>query len=239
MAADAALLETVAAGGAPAIRIYRWQPACLSFGRNQRTAGIDPSRISAQGWDVVRRPTGGLAVLHDREITYAVVAPAASLGGPRAGYRRIHGSIARGLAGLGIPTDLAAPGSLPSPDGEIPACFAAPAGGEVLVRGRKLVGSAQRCERRTILQHGSLLLSGRQARIDAVLGGAAGPDGSIALDEVLPRVPPIRQILSALLDGFRGGLGIELAPDDLSGDERALAGRLEDMYRDDAWTWRR
>lgn len=241
MAIDAALLASVADGAVPSIRFYRWSPACLSFGRNQAARDVyDRDRAAGRGWDVVRRPTGGLAVLHDAELTCSVVVPLGRLGGPRATYRRIHQAIAAGLATLGVRTSLAAAGSARTPDGAA-ACFASPAGGEILVAGRKLVGSAQRVERRTILQHGSLLLSGRQARVDEVRADAdaPNPDGSIALDELLAAAPSAADLSRALASGFAAELGIALEPADLSDDERGLARRLEATYRDDAWTWRR
>ena len=235
MAVDAALLQSVADGAPPVVRVYRWQPACLSFGRNQRARGAwDAGQLAARGWDVVRRPTGGLAVLHDAELTYAVVAPAGALGGPRRAYRILHEAIAGALNTLGVRAGLAGAGVVPSPDGAVPVCFASPVGGEVLAGGRKLVGSAQRCERRTILQHGSLLLSGRQDRIDG-----DGRDESIALDEVMETPPTLETLAAALRAGFRDTLGVDLGPADLSERERALARQLEDVYRDDAWTWRR
>ncbi|MGH7443696.1 MAG: lipoate--protein ligase family protein, partial [Longimicrobiales bacterium] len=167
MAVDQALLESVAAGAPPVLRLYRWRPACLSFGRNQAAAGIyNESRARLLGIGIVRRPTGGLSVLHDAELTYAVVAPAAMLGGPRAAYHAINRALAMGLQDLGIPAELAGGARRTSVTaafrGAQP-CFALPAGGEVVVNGRKLVGSAQRVERRTILQHGSILLDGSQA----------------------------------------------------------------------------
>jgi lipoyl(octanoyl) transferase len=164
MAVDHALLETVQAGGQPVLRLYRWQPACLSFGRHQHACGVyDEARLRAGGIDAVRRPTGGLAVLHDRELTYCVLVPAERLGGARAAYRMINRSLVDGLRRLGVPAVLAGSATPRDPrrDSAQP-CFHAPAEGEVVAGGRKLVGSAQRAERRTLLQHGSILLDGSQ-----------------------------------------------------------------------------
>jgi lipoate-protein ligase A len=243
MALDAALLASVAAGASPAVRFYRWAPACLSLGRNQLANDVyDRTRVAALGIDIVRRPTGGLAVLHDDELTYAVTAPAALFGGPRAAYRDIHRAIAAGLATLGIETRLAAANStLPERGISAAPCFAAPAGGEVVVGDRKLVGSAQRCERRTLLQHGSILIDGRQERVDALRSRPAptSTDTSVALAELLGSVPAWDSLLNALARGFEQVLGVCLQPAPLDEGERALAGRLEETYRDDAWTWRR
>lgn len=243
MAIDAALLASVAAGAPPAIRLYRWRSACLSLGRNQVALGVyDPDRAARAGIDVVRRPTGGLAVLHDDEITYSVTVPVRALGGPRAAYRRIHEAIAAGLARLGVPARLAgAATAVPVlPGAAAPACFAVPMGGEVLAGGGKLVGSAQRTERRTILQHGAILLSGNQARVASLRADALDEvDGSVALADLLDPVPAPARVAAALRRGFAEGLGIDPVTATLTPAEQRLAGQLETKYRDDAWTWRR
>jgi lipoate-protein ligase A len=110
-----------------------------------------------------------------------------------------------------------------------------------VVGDRKLVGSAQRCERRTLLQHGSILIDGRQERVDALRSRPAptSTDTSVALAELLGSVPAWDSLLNALARGFELVLGVCLQPAPLEEAERALAGRLEETYRDDAWTWRR
>lgn len=165
MAVDQALLEGVREGAPPALRFYRWSPGCLSFGRNQPVRGrYDADAARSRGIDIVRRPTGGLAVYHERELTYAVAAPVAAIGKPRAAYRTINRGLADGLARLGVPVRLVGDGG---PGGELGSgpCFHEGAPGEVLAEGRKLVGSAQRSEGRCILQHGSILLDGDQAEV--------------------------------------------------------------------------
>ena len=150
MAVDEALLASVQNGAAPVLRLYRWSPACLSFGRNQAAAGIyEPQRLRTAGIDVVRRPTGGLAVLHDQELTYAVVAPAGLLGGPRATYVTINAVLVAALASVGAPAALAG-GSHAARPASLEPCFQAPSAGEVVAGDAKLVGSAQRCEQHTV-----------------------------------------------------------------------------------------
>ncbi len=187
MALDAALLASVQAGGPPVLRFYRWDPACLSFGRNQPARGLyDVARARTRGIDFVRRPTGGQAVLHDDELTYAVVAPLRLIGRPRDAYRRINQALVAGLLELGIRAMVApAMGTGAGGAGKVEwsdACFRRPAPGEVVAGGRKLVGSAQRTEGRVILQHGSLLLGGSQGVAEDLLfqasrgvGTGAGP----------------------------------------------------------------
>ena len=275
MAIDQALLESVQAGGRPALRFYRWRPACLSFGRNQPARGLcDRAAAARRGVDIVRRPTGGLAVLHDRELTYAVAVPVGTLGTPRETYRALNRALMAGLRELGLEAELAAPapawaaavpmpaarnrGPSPAPQPRAgssahasvavatpagalrtaaPSCFQAPAPGEVVVGGRKLVGSAQRVERRTILQHGSLLLEGDQALVAELMAGPP-PPAPATLAAALGRRPDPAEVVVALRAGFEAALGIRLAPDELSRAERERADRLVAHFLSDAWTWR-
>lgn len=108
MAVDEALIGGVAAGAPPVLRLYTWSPACVSLGRNQPARGRFDARLAQRrGIDIVRRPTGGLAVYHDRELTYAVAVPVALLGGPRRTYREINRAIVNGLRKLGVAASVA------------------------------------------------------------------------------------------------------------------------------------
>ncbi len=263
MAVDRALLESAGNGGCT-LRLYAWSPACLSFGRNQRASGLfDPRAIAARGFDVVRRPTGGLAVLHDAELTYSVTGPVRRLGRPRAAYRAVNAALVEALRSLGVPAGLAPAGPSPHPgrDAASP-CFDAPAPGEVVARQRKLVGSAQRTERGAILQHGSILLSGRQSQVadlraaDAErpsmpsalpsmpaarpsAGVAAASAGSITLTELLPTAPTPDDVAAAVIAAFVRVFDAAMEPDPLGTDEVARALELEARFSDRAWTWRR
>ena len=245
MAVDQALFRSVQAGGAPVLRFYRWSPACLSLGRHQRALGVyDPARVQARGWDVVRRPTGGLAVLHDAELTYAVIAPTALLGGPRRAYLSINQALVAGLHRLGVGASLGTGPDArgPSPDAMHP-CFERPAPGEVVVGGRKLVGSAQRVERHTLLQHGSVLLAGSQDDVLALHAPAvpirAAAGGDVTLTELLGAPPPWRALLDALQTAFAGSFGVRLVPAGLAAAERAAVAAELDRFSADSWTWRR
>ena len=151
MRIDEALLEDVLRSGTAYLRLYCWDPPTLSIGRNQPDV--------FEHVPVVRRPTGGQAVWHEHEVTYAVAAPIALYGSLRNAYCEIHTIIAAALRSLGVPAVLA-PAVRPS--GRPAVCFATPVGGEILVNGRKLVGSAQVRRGNAFLQHGSILLSGKQ-----------------------------------------------------------------------------
>ncbi len=170
MTIDADLLAETARTGRAFLRLYRFDPPCLSLGRNEPAAArYDRAAIARRGLDVVRRPTGGRAVWHEHEVTYAVAAPLAAFGSLRNAYHTIHDRIAAALRSLGADATLAPYHPPPSGRVDQPAsCFATPVGGEVLVAGRKLVGSAQVRKRNAFLQHGSILLDGSQEIIAAV-----------------------------------------------------------------------
>ena len=242
MAVDHALLESVQAGGAPALRLYLWNPPTLSFGRNQRARDVyDAARAAAAGIDVVRRPTGGLAVLHDRELTYCVLAPLEPLGGPRRAYELINDALVAALRSLGVAASRARGGRARAPHHDtLEPCFQEPAAGEVVAGGRKVIGSAQRCERRVLLQHGSILLDGTQTTVQHLQTSpsVAAQDAGVTLRELLGCSPPAAEVAAAVEVAFAQTFGICLAPAALTRDERVRAGELESRYADTAWTWR-
>ena len=240
MAADHALLEQVQAGGSPVVRLYRWDPPTLSFGRNQPAAGLyDDDSARALGIRFVRRPTGGQAVLHDDELTYAVVAPVDVLGRPRAAYGRINRALVAGLRLLGI--DACSGPAATGPVDWAAACFRAPAEGEVVAGGRKLVGSAQRTERRVILQHGSILVGGSQAAAEELLVERR-PVAEVAwttVEQELGRRPGWKALAESVAAGFMSELGTSLAPTALPREAAEAASRLREHYASAEWTWRR
>ncbi|HUF11653.1 MAG TPA: hypothetical protein VMN78_00970 [Longimicrobiales bacterium] len=249
MAVDQVLLDSVKAGGRPTLRFYRWKPACLSLGRNQPARDRYDADGPTPGIHVVRRPTGGLAVFHDQELTYSVACRVGDLGSPRATYLRVHRAIAAGLASLGAETALSPRRASRAPVPADPAgvCFHSAAEGEVLAPAGKLVGSAQRCEQRSILQHGSILLDGSQERAGAAVvrkrAGAAPAavarvGGVATLTELLGRRPAEAELLSAIAAGFTASMGIRLAPAWLAADEAGRLEAAEARYRSENWTWR-
>src|SRR5690606_20969533 len=142
-----------------------WNRSSVSFGRNEPASALyDRAALSEAGTHCVRRPTGGRAVVHERELTYCVVVPARAWGGPRRAYRRLNDALAAALRSLRAPAEVSAAGASQGP-GAGP-CFAAPAPGEVVAGGRKLVGSAQARIGGALLQHGSILVGGDQALLE-------------------------------------------------------------------------
>ncbi len=147
---------------APALRLYFWKPWAVSLGRHQDPErALDRSALAERGYDWVRRPTGGRAVLHADEITYCIVAPLLGpfAGGLAASHRRIAAALARFYQGFDLSVGLTRPASPKDLDPRVVApCFVAPGLAELELAGRKLAGSAQRRGRRALLQHGSLPL---------------------------------------------------------------------------------
>jgi lipoate-protein ligase A len=242
MAVDEALAQTVRDGGPPVLRVYRWSPPCLSLGRNQPTHGYDRAEIALRGLDVVRRPTGGRAVLHHRELTYSVAAPQGALGGPREAYAAINRALVAGLQALGIPAHLQPAGTERAPIPSLAPCFEQPVEGEVTAAGRKLVGSAQRTEAGVMLQHGSLPIQDDQSTVPLLLraGFEAGPvEPPATLADLLGTAPDWDALVEALASGWQAGLGVGLVRDGLTEDEVRRAEGLRGRYDDPAWTWHR
>ena len=251
MARDHALAELVGHPEA-VLRLYRWRPATLSLGRNEPFGEIHRGLLAGSpNVGVVRRPTGGRAVLHDRELTYAVAAPVGAFGGLRAAYRAINRALAEGLRRLGVAAELAGPRSPRIISREhrerrsaplAGACFADSAEGEVVAGGRKLVGSAQRRIGRAFLQHGSLLLDDDQGALLAGAGedpGAEAGAGHATLADLLDAVPPWSMLTTALADGFAAALGGSWRRAAITPAEVALSNRLLARYGSREWTRRR
>ncbi len=236
MALDQAMLDR-AGRGETWLRLYRWAPHCLSFGRHEPALRrYDRARIESLGLDVVRRPTGGRAVWHAEELTYAIAAPADELGGLRQAYHEIHAMLLDGFVRLGIAGELAPAGRPVGPAAG--ACFASPAGGEIMVGGRKAVGSAQLREGAGLLQHGSILLAGRQDVVHAVTRGECPPDLAGSLTEYTGTdLDPGRvaeAVAAAAVDRWDGEW---MRPDDCAG-LLTEAAAYEARFRSPEWTWR-
>ncbi len=218
MAIDQALLEAAERTGRAFLRLYRFDPPCLSFGRNEPARErYDRAVMTHRGLDAVRRPTGGRAVWHEHEVTYAVAAPLGLLGSLRASYLAIHTRLAAALDALGVRATVAPDRPTARPPDRPGPCFAASVGGEVLIDGKKVIGSAQVRRGGALLQHGSILLDGSQggrgggARgIRARRRGAAGRPAT----SVRPSArPPDRRLSRSRLDLAPLGGGWDLTRD--------------------------
>jgi lipoate-protein ligase A len=251
MAVDEAILSTLLEeNSAPTLRLYGWSPPCLSLGRSQSFAEVDLAACRAAGVDVVRRPTGGRAILHTDELTYSVslrqTDPLAA-GGILESYRRLSEGLLAGLQNLCVDA-VQAEGSRQRTDDLTAVCFDTPSSYEVTVGGRKLVGSAQWRGRDGVLQHGTLPLCGDLGRILAYLDLSdaereaqrqALRRRALTLEEALGRPVSFAQAAQALADGFARALGITLIPGGLTGPERELAAQLrQSRYAAPEWTAR-
>ena len=234
MAIDQALLDLAREKGERWMRVYRWEPHCLSFGRHEPASRrYDRERIAALGLDVVRRPTGGRAVWHGGEVTYALAGPHRDLGGPREAYLGIHRMLLDGLGALGVEGELAPVRRATGVDAG--ACFAAAAGGEIMVGGRKVVGSAQLRQGSALLQHGSILLQDDQSTVRQVTRGGAPSDLSAPLARVLGRAldpAAVAEALASAAERWAGGCRMA-RPDRVL----ELAASHFPRFRAEEWTW--
>jgi lipoate-protein ligase A len=258
MAIDEAVLDTYAVeGGLPTLRFYTWSPPTLSLGYGQTIqSDIDFAQCQARGIDVVRRPTGGRAVLHDHEVTYSLVISANDARvttGILAAYLTISQALIRGLSYLGITAELLPlrRGIPPSSDKASPICFATPSSYEVAVAGRKIIGSAQRRAHGVIMQHGSIPLSWNLECMRAVFGRSSFGSRSVqgqtdyrlqmtSLQEAGGRTYDYAEVVTALTRGVAESWEVDLLPSQLTAAERQLSAHLcTTKYRSEAWTWHR
>ncbi|NLE45873.1 MAG: lipoate--protein ligase family protein [Chloroflexi bacterium] len=233
MAVDEAILQAIAAGESlPTLRLYGWDPACLSLGRAQRVTDVDRHALSRDGVDLVRRPTGGRAILHIDELTYSVIAPETEervAGGIMESYRRISTGLVRGLELLGI-HDIVADQRVKRRETAGPVCFEIPVDYEITVHGRKLVGSAQMRSSGVVLQHGAVPLTGDISRICNYLSSQQDPGRVLAravtVEVALGRIVTWDEVADALGRGFSEVLNLDLQPIELTQSERARAAEL-------------
>jgi lipoate-protein ligase A len=211
MATDLALLDAVAAGAPPALRLYRWSPPALSLGRFQPGDDVDHPACRRHGVEVVRRPTGGKALLHGADLTYAVAMPRPSGARGRVGavYLLLADALSAGLARLGVEAVVA------RSEGPVgPVCFASQQGADLRVAERKVCGSAQVHRDGAVLQHGALLLDRLPFDETDLLRGAGDRDGrarlraaTVTLRELAVTVD-VRTVAEALVEGFAEALDL-------------------------------
>ncbi len=239
MAFDEALMLRAARTGEAVFRVYGWSGPALSLGRNQRARGCyDEAGAGEQGIAFVRRPTGGRALLHHHEVTYSATLPLDEAGDARAAYDFVNGVLLAALARLGVKAGLAAE-PISMPPGLRP-CFDVPAAGEIVVQGRKLVGSAQWRRSGALLQHGSILIRDDQAIVSRLTRSASpDPPRAATLSDALGREPSPDEVSGPILESLQAAVGARaesLCPDEEL--ERDVE-RLRVTYADAAWTWRR
>ena len=216
MALDEAILESVGKGDSlPTLRFYGWDPACLSIGYAQSITEIDYEAIEQRLWDVVRRPTGGKAILHIDEFTYSVIASRAEpriAGDVLHSYRDIAQALLMGLHLLGIPAisqpDYSSGGIRPDTG---PICFEVPSKYEITVHHKKIIGSAQARKKAGILQHGSLPLIGDGLGIVHVLRFEPGQSREDALESLSKRATTASKELNRTVSWNEAARAFEIA----------------------------
>ncbi len=253
MALDESILEHVHRGEAiPTLRLYAWTPACLSLGHAQPFADVDVARLRAHGWDVVRRLTGGRAILHTDELTYSVTAPADEprvAGTVLESYNRLAGALMRAVHDLGLPVEMKEHSNRSLTPMLNPVCFEVPSTYEITVRGKKLIGSAQARKKEHMLQHDSLPLHGDLTRICQVLvfvDEAAREQAAVRLlerattvESVLGRVVDCETAVQAFVRAFENELGLTFEEGEVSASEQARAEELvREKYAHPSWTER-
>jgi len=242
MARDTALQARAARTGETVFSIYSWIRPTLSLGRNQPASGLyDLGKLRAAGIEVVRRPTGGRAILHHREVTYSVTSPVRDAAPLRETYSRINRILQTGLSQLGVSVE-AVPRSLSTrtPGGR--SCFETPGEGELVAQGSKLVGSAQWRDDGALLQHGSILVNDDQSQLTAFAAGAREGGALIptpaTLNALLGRSPDANEVASAMFDAVRS-----LEDEDATAlDEDDVRDEMLEHvphFLDEDWTWRR
>lgn len=239
MARDEALMRWSARTGHAAFRVYAWSKPTLSLGRNQRARGCyDTAAAHAQGIGIVRRPTGGRALLHHREITYSATLRAPDPASAAAAYAFINEVLLDALARMGVTAALAS-GAAPLPPGLRP-CFDAPSAHEIVLGAHKLVGSAQWRHGNALLQHGSILVRDDQHLIaDLLLAqDEAAAARAATLAGALGRDPSPAECAGAIRASLAGRTG-SVRDMDAGREIEACAAGLRAAYADDSWTWRR
>jgi len=254
MAVDESILNASTQGLVPpTLRLYAWTPTCLSLGYAQPFRDIDFENLNKYGWHYVRRATGGRAILHTDELTYAVIGPSNDprlAGGVLESYRRLSKALLVALRALGIQADAQESTSRADQnDATAPVCFEEPSNYEITVNKKKLVGSAQARRKGAVLQHGTIPLTGDITRItkalaypDEIQRAAAAKrlyDRATSLEISLGKEVSWENTAQALIRAFEDELNLKLYLEDLSDLElSAVEKLLAAKYDNEEWNQR-
>jgi lipoate-protein ligase A len=252
MSLDDSLLESVVQEPSMMIlRLYGWSPFCLSLGYAQPASDADREALEAQGWDLVRRPTGGRAILHGDEITYSVIGPERSpymRGGVLESYQHLSKGLVQALIHLGLkPTVEPNSARLDEEQRTNPVCFEVPSAYEITAEGKKLIGSAQARHYGAVLQHGTIPLTGDITRVCEVLSFASVSERLQAKTKLSNRATTLSHVLGreirweeaaeALSIGFKKALDLRFVEDQPTAEEiRRSAELVKDRYGNSQWT---
>lgn len=249
MAIDEAIAEAVKKGLAPpTLRFYSWTSPAVSIGYFQKIEDIDQEKCLIKNYDIVRRPTGGRAILHDRELTYSVIAPTNNpllSKNILSTYRTLHKGLMAGLKKLGLMAEMVSRRDKKRIRSS--ACFFSPSIYELTVGGKKIVGSAQRRWQKVILQQGSILLDFDIKELFAVLSNRnkealieKAAQKMTSINKELGKTVEIDSVKKAVIDGFEEVLRIKLQLERLTDYETAMAFRLCcEKYSNRDWNYQR
>jgi len=252
MAVDEAILEHVTKGDAlPTLRLYGWEPPCLSLGRSQPLSDANQEALDANGWHLVRRITGGRAILHTDELTYSVIAPEANQhvsGSLLESYQHLAQALLAALEKLGADVNMNKEKAAPEQQ-KNPVCFETPSAYEITVHGKKMIGSAQARQKGGVLQHGSLPLTGNLLRVTEALSYPDAGSRQRAAEMLSARATTLESALGravgwgaaskAFVHAFETVLNIQLKRDELSTSEIIrVADLVKEKYAHPDWTGR-
>ncbi len=238
MALDHALLERARRTGERVLRVYTWSTPTLSLGRHQVARGrINTGAATSLGVALVRRPTGGRALLHHREVTYSVTTPLGRDDSVREWYAAINEILLGALRSLGVNAEPAlVTGRTPVPGSA--SCFVRADEGEISFDGRKLVGSALLRQEDALLQHGSILIDDDQHLLAELLpAGEAPPAPAGTLRQALGSAPTWETVAGALLNALVDA-GAETGPLDVDAQFLKDVEAAERIYASDDWTYK-
>lgn len=251
---DESILEHIHRGESkPTLRLYSWNPPCLSLGYAQAFKDVDIERLKSHGWDVVRRVTGGRAILHTDELTYSVTGSTDDpilAGGVLESYNRLSRALLFAVRELGLQVEVKEDAShATSVTYANPVCFEVPSTYEITVNGKKLIGSAQARKKEGVLQHGSLPLTGDLTRICDALMFEDESARERAKKRLLTRAATVESALGvekawetaaqAFVRGFEAELGIQFERGEMSPSEIQRAEELvREKYAHASWTER-
>lgn len=254
MSVDEAILDASGRGEVPpTLRLYAWSPPCISLGYAQPLEDVHLSNLEQNNWEIVRRPTGGKAILHTDELTYSICGPISNSllrGSVLESYQRLSLGLLDALRRLEITAD-AAEMTISQNDQEQdnPVCFEVPSNYEITVEGKKIIGSAQARRKSGVLQHGTLPLFGDLTRILQVLNYQDEHPQQLAAARLLEHATTVESVLGykgdwwlacqAFKQGFQNSLSINLVQDKLSPSEGKRAMELfHNKYSHPEWTER-
>ncbi len=259
MAIDEALLSSVGERTQPpTLRFYDWNSVWVSLGCSQPSSDLAADALRSRGWQVLRRPSGGMAVVHLYQLGYALILPSEDpcwQGDLASSYERLSVPLARGFEKLGAMVHLASPAEKAEFSANAPplagrSCFGALGPYEVVADGKKLVGNSQVRRRRANLQHGVIQLRGNQSPLVDVIDGCSEGDlaalrgylithvGSV--EENAGRPIGIDEAVKAVAMAYADSFGVALEEGDLAPEECKLAESLvQEKYGQDSWTFRR